>query len=101
MQDGGSGLERASVNGVHVFDVQNASGTARAEFIGGVGEFEHGIADLQLRVHDGLGARAVHAEFFLRAEGYFEEFDQIGRASDGKILRERVEAFRDGIHRRG
>ena len=94
MDRGGTGLQRLLVGGVCVRDVKIKHDRHGPGVLGRVRDHHHGIADLELRMHDlavGPFCRFV-VEF--GAEGFLHEADDFLRAVDDEIRGDGVEPVR-------
>src|SRR5579885_183036 len=93
VQRGGPRGQRPLVSAVRIRQIQvNRSGARRILLIS-VAQLDHGLADLDLRVHDAASVRRGDAEFLFRSEHLLHEFDKLRRAWHDDVRREGVKTL--------
>src|SRR5207245_6724618 len=92
--------QRLLVGGVHVGHVEIGADPRRWVFGVGVGEHQHGVSHAYFGMAD-LSARSGKAIYLVAAERLLEKVDEVGRALDDEVRRERVVALGDWLDRHG
>src|SRR2546426_9905150 len=92
--------QRLLVGGVHVGHVEIGADPRRWVFGVGVGEHQHGVSHAYFGMAD-LSARSGKAIHLVAAERLLEKVDEVGRALDDEVRRERVVALGNWLDRHG
>src|SRR5207253_1007644 len=92
--------QRLLVGGVHVGHVEIGADPRRWVFGIGVGEHQHGVSHAYFGMAD-LSARSGKAIYLVAAERLLEKVDEVGRALDDEVRRERVVALGNWLDRHG